>query len=584
MFSTSNDSKKPQNTTTNFSAVPVSSEEKITEPKNEINESVYRFFNNLSAYRLNQYSSESAELEDDFIYGNFFNVISEATLAYFLKRSPLPETAQLKGDVLVGQFFNLFSEDGSGFHRIVMTGADEAAENEYSRAQWYFGPFKKILLVTDPKDIRKLLSKKSDGGYYTHFLSKDSTKIFEMFFGKDAIFNSTIDSKVFAEARAEFVGALLTPSNLDHYLETMWEIIDKHFTEIDANAEPVKLYETMNFIALDIISETQLGFKIFDDDLKKKVANKIAEAMSEAVNPITLMKAKIPLSTTFPFDHLILNKVARIRDETHALIRKMIEDNSDNILATDNFISRLIEKKKLSLDKNGKIIVTDEILHIVAQVLVAGHETTTKLLFFSLMILADPNHHEQLDNIYAEMKEYEDRNPMRSDLKNMSYLQAFMLEVLRLYPPIVHLLFEVETAFEFAGGELLPGDLVIISPGITHQLEKVYPNADQFDPERFLIDNHGKDDVIHPENYELFPFGFYFKKQCPGNKFARLEASAVIFYVLKHYLLTASHTVDPKTSYRQVAAMKVSDELENEATITFERIQPRSALCLKNSI
>ncbi|MDX1901383.1 MAG: cytochrome P450 [Gammaproteobacteria bacterium] len=491
--------------------------------------------------------------------------------------------AQLEGHFLFGNFLELFSEDGQGFHRLVMKLADKAAENEHGRCICYFGPVE-VLFVTNPKDLQFLIGKKTmDGGHFADMVDKDITGIFELVFGEKAIFTTSIHTKTFQEARAEFVNVLKSPAALQGYLPTMWSLISKRVQEIESNNEPVKLYQTLNFIALDVIAETQLGFKEFDDVLKKELANKISEVMLEVTRPTTLLKSGIPFATRCPLNSCLFSRLTTLLNEAHALIEKLIKDNEKNILATDNFISRLIMKNHLPTDS---ITVTKDMIDLVSQVLVAGHETTTKLMFFAMLILANDKIH--LEKIRAEISAF-DEKPDREAFSKMHYLQAFMLEVLRLYPPIVHMLFQVKNAISFGKDTLQPGAIIIVSPFVTQQLDHVYLNAEQFDPTRFLDEEgHLLPNIVDPDNFAFNTFGFHMKKQCPGNLFARLEAAALIYYFVKHFHFTASHTVDPKTSYTQVAAMKLKEELEFDATMTFTKLtldeeKRESATCRSRS-
>lgn len=213
---------------------------------------------------------------------------------------------------------------------------------------------------------------------------------------------------------------------------------------------------------------------------------------------------------------------------------------------------------------------------MVKMILMAGHETTTKLLFFTLLILGDTDNRLMLEKIRNEIRACMEihGHPSSweiSEFYGLQYLKAFLHEVLRLYPPIPDLVFGVEKRLAFAGGILNPGDMVFICPRFTHKLESVYgKDARQFNPERFMENGQFRE----PPGTCLMSFGKTARrdKLCPGRNFALLEALVMTVLINDKFEFVTSHKANHETDYYQLVTMHVRDDLEQNATL---RLIPR---------
>jgi cytochrome P450 len=122
--------------------------------------------------------------------------------------------------------------------------------------------------------------------------------------------------------------------------------------------------------------------------------------------------------------------------------------------------------------------------------LIAGHETGATLYSRALYVLA------QMPRLAATLAAELDgassarAQPLGADeLDRLPQLDRFMLEVGRLYPPLVNLPRVAASPIEFSGYCISPGTRIAIAVAATHLLPDNHP-----DPLRFDIDRYARAD------------------------------------------------------------------------------------------
>lgn len=116
---------------------------------------------------------------------------------------------------------------------------------------------------------------------------------------------------------------------------------------------------------------------------------------------------------------------------------------------------------------------------------------------------------DELNNHVGRSRQVEE-----SDIKNLVYLQAVLKESMRLYP--ASLLLPPRESIEdcVVSGYYVPkGTRLIVNVSKIHRDPQVWPNPDEFQPERFLTSHQNVD--VKGNHYELLPFGSG-RRMCPG--------------------------------------------------------------------
>jgi cytochrome P450 len=160
--------------------------------------------------------------------------------------------------------------------------------------------------------------------------------------------------------------------------------------------------------------------------------------------------------------------------------------------------------------EDGSPMSDQELRDELVTLLVAGHETTANALSWAVERLC--RHPAKLDRLTEEVRDGDG-----------AYLQACIQETLRLRPVISIVLRRLVEPMEI-GGRLLPAGVAIVpSIHLVHRRGDVYPQPDEFLPERFLESDGGK----APGTYTWIPFGGGVRR-CLGAAFAQFEMDVVL--------------------------------------------------------
>jgi cytochrome P450 family 110 len=182
-------------------------------------------------------------------------------------------------------------------------------------------------------------------------------------------------------------------------------------------------------------------------------------------------------------------------------------------------------------DETGEALTDAELRDELMTLLVAGHETTATAITWALYwIHKIPPVRKKL---LAELQALDGlQDP--SVIFRLPYLNAICSETLRIYPVGILTFPRVtRSRLELSGTSLEPGTTVVGCIYLTHHREDIYPDADEFRPERFLERRYSP--------YEYLPFGGG-ARRCIGMAFAQFEMKLVISGILSCFELALANT------------------------------------------
>jgi cytochrome P450 len=176
--------------------------------------------------------------------------------------------------------------------------------------------------------------------------------------------------------------------------------------------------------------------------------------------------------------------------------------------------------------------------------LTAGHETTGAALSWALYLLAThPDvQHALNDQICSQLG---GRSPTAEDLPSIPLATAVFEETMRLYPPAWGLPRETIGDDEICGYPIPAKATIILMQQIVHRHPDFWPNADHFDPERFLPPrNTGR------HKFAFFPFGGG-PRICIGNHFAMIEGPLALAALIQrfHFTLVPNQSIVPDATF-----------------------------------
>ncbi|NER27676.1 MAG: cytochrome P450 [Symploca sp. SIO1C4] len=168
-------------------------------------------------------------------------------------------------------------------------------------------------------------------------------------------------------------------------------------------------------------------------------------------------------------------------------------------------------------DEDGNRLSLDELKDQILLLLFAGHETLTSAIASFCLLTAQ--HPEVLEKIRAEQRQLSVSAPLTMEkLKQMTYLEQVLKEVMRLIPPVGGGFREVIEPFEFNGYFIPKGWIVQYQIIQTHKDREIYQDSESFSPERFAAETTQE----KQKAFAYIPFGGGLR-ECLGKEFARLE-------------------------------------------------------------
>jgi cytochrome P450 len=177
-------------------------------------------------------------------------------------------------------------------------------------------------------------------------------------------------------------------------------------------------------------------------------------------------------------------------------------------------------------DEAGESMTDVELRDELMTLLVAGHETTATALAWALYWIHKVP--AVRDKLVAEL-DCLGAHPDVNTIIKAPYLDAVCNETLRIYPVAMLIFPRVSNKnVTLAGRELPPQTVVLGSIYSTHHREDLYPQPNEFKPERFL------ERQFSP--FEFLPFGGG-ARRCIGSAFAMLELKLALAKILSQWQL-----------------------------------------------
>ncbi len=164
----------------------------------------------------------------------------------------------------------------------------------------------------------------------------------------------------------------------------------------------------------------------------------------------------------------------------------------------------------------------------------AGHETSaTGLCWIHWALSNNPAVRARLD---AEVATLGGHIPTAGVIHQLQYTQQVIEESLRLHSPI-HAISRVAMEDNTVGGFFVPkGQTVVISMYAIHRQDRLYPQAEKFDPDRFT-----PEEVAKRHRFAYLPFAAG-HRNCIGAAQAMIELKLIVARIAQRYVLTLDPT------------------------------------------
>ena len=180
--------------------------------------------------------------------------------------------------------------------------------------------------------------------------------------------------------------------------------------------------------------------------------------------------------------------------------------------------------------ETGEGFSPDQLRDQIATMILAGHETTAVTLFWSLVLLSGAPDEQQRVADEAHGVEITPDNAMAA-MPQLVRTRAVISEAMRLYPPAFAIAREAIGKDRIGAIDIPRGTVLLIAPWVLHRHQRLWRDADAFDPSRFLP---GAPPI---PRFAYLPFGAG-PRVCVGAQFALAEATLVLAMLIREFEVT----------------------------------------------
>ena len=405
--------------------------------------------------------------------------------------------------------------------------SDYVCKNRYKVTKSWIGPFLPRVLVHHSELAKKVLKEPKDDNMYS-FLKP--------WLGDGLLVSQ--GKKWFRNRR------LLTPAfhyeilkpYIDVYNSCLKIMLQKWMISAKKQ-QPVKVFETVKLLSLDIIMQCVFSF---ESDCQQEGAQKhpylqaVCDLVELTAARFLTLHHRIDWIYYFSANGRKYRKACRIAHDYSEMVIKE-RRNALRMNQGKNHKRKYLDFLDILLtaaDEDGNGLTDLEIRDEADTFMFEGHDTTTSGISWTLYCLAKyPEHQEKIRKEVRNVlmgREWLDYD----DLKDLKYTQWCIKETMRLYPPVFFVVRRLSSDTELDGYLIPEGTSVNVAIRIIHRHPDIWENPEEFDPLRFHPSNaEGRD----PYAYLPFSAG---QRNCIGQNFALNEEKLVIGSIVNRFSLS----------------------------------------------
>jgi len=278
-------------------------------------------------------------------------------------------------------------------------------------------------------------------------------------------------------------------------------------------------HEDLMRLTLSIVAKTLFDAELGGD--ATVVGESLEVVMNYFMSPMRWFGIRewLPLPSTRRYHRAI----GRIDDIIYGIIRQRRESGQD----PGDLLSRLLAAQ----DEQGGGMTDRQLRDESVTLMLAGHETTALVLFYTFYLLA--NSPEAEGRLASELREVlGDRPPTAADVPSLRYTEWVVREAMRLYPPAWGIAREALADCEIGGYHVPKGTQLFMIQWLVHRDPRWFDDPEVFRPERWEHDL-----IKRLPRCAYFPFGDG-PRICIGNHFAMMEAVLILATIARKYRLT----------------------------------------------
>jgi cytochrome P450 len=292
-----------------------------------------------------------------------------------------------------------------------------------------------------------------------------------------------------------------------------------------------EIEEDMSHAAADVIFRT-----LFSIPIEHEIASAVFREFRtyQRTQPLLNLAAFLPLPRWMPRFHKPATR--RSAAVIRGLIARLCEARAEAIAlgtAPDDLATKIMTTRD---PMSGETFTTEEMIDQVAIFFLAGHETSASALSWALYLLA--LYPQVQDRVAAEAVSL-GQAPDFSELSKLKYTRDVFREVLRLYPPVPMMVRENRCPETMRDRNVAPGAQMVLSPWHLHRHERIWPNPDAFDPDRWQTEENR---ACARDAYLPFSTG---PRVCTGAGFAMVEGPLLLAMLVRDWQFARIEGRDP---------------------------------------
>jgi len=336
-------------------------------------------------------------------------------------------------------------------------------------------------------------------------------KLMTPIFGEGIIFDAPIERK--NEQLRMLMPSLRIDAMRSHSTKIVQEVEDiiKDWGDI-GEIEAVDFFKQLT---INTASHCLLG-----QEFRYEVSEEFAEIyhdLEEGINPLAYHYPYLPIPA--------FKRRDKARTRLEKLVGGIVQKRKQQADKPDDMFQTLVDAEY----KDGTKLTDSEITGMLLGAIFAGHHTSSGTSAWVLIeLLKNPDLMKEVKQELDELLGNDGEVTFQS-LREVPRLESVLKEVLRLHPPLIVLMRQVDEDLNVGKYTIKKGDMVWASPPVTQRIPELFANPEAFDPYRYDV---GREEDKNLNAYQPFGGG---KHKCSGNAFALFQIKAIFSVLLRKY-------------------------------------------------
>lgn len=316
------------------------------------------------------------------------------------------------------------------------------------------------------------------------------------------------------QRQKRFLQPLFTPRRVAGYGGVMAAQVAE--TVAGWRAEPAgvrDLHDEMTRLTLRIVCRV-----LFGDDLAQAlpVVQRWFGPLGESVRRRAMSPVRLPRGWPTPVNR----RLGRAQRELFGVCDRIIAGRRARGAGAQDMLGLLLDARD-----DGAALTDAEIRDQVLIFLLAGHETTSTALTYTLDLLG--RHPHVQERLRAEVDAV-GGVPTAEQAATLTYTTMVLKEAMRLFPSAPMTGRRCVTGDELGGYRIPAGSDVVVVPWVTHRHPAFWTDPDRFDPDRFAPGREPR------HRYAWYPFGGG-PRACIGQHFSMLESAVALAGLVQNF-------------------------------------------------